>query len=134
MKSLKILFVTLFFGLVSSGPICASASNDSESKPITLTDPMHASNDNNANIPRMPAYIPLYVEYNGFLSCLTVNCKKSLGSMELVINNYTTGEYLSGTLSGEVGTQMVPISGTEGFYTITFTLQNGTQYYGEFEL
>jgi len=60
--------------------------------------------------------------------------KSSIGTVGVVVENHTTGEYLSGTLSGEVGTQMIPISGTEGFYTITFTLQNGTQYYGEFEL
>jgi len=121
-------FVAVF--LCSQVAFCDDTKKSSHDKTITLT----THDSKLSSRPRARAYIPIQAEYNGFMNSILITLTRELDNTELVIENHTTGEYLSGTLSGEVGTQMIPISGTEGFYTITFTLQNGTQYYGEFEI
>mgnify|MGYP002624820047 CR=1 FL=1 len=57
-----------------------------------------------------------------------------LGTVDVEITNHTTGDYLQGELNAVPGTQSIPISGTPGWYTITFILPDGRIYEGEFDL
>gem|GEM_PF-550079 len=88
----------------------------------------------NGKTKRTPASILISCYYESNLSSIFVTFTSELESVDVEVNNQSTGEYLSGTISGAVGTQILPISGTAGFYTIYFTLSNGAQYYGEFEI
>jgi len=124
MRHFKLFFVlTALF-------LSASVYAEQDSFPVPLCIQNHQEGHNC----RVPAQRTIECFYESTMTSIITAFKSSIGTVGVVVENHTTGEYLSGTLSGEVGTQMIPISGTEGFYTITFTLQNGTQYYGEFEL
>lgn len=83
---------------------------------------------------RAPARIPIKVSYVSFISALNITFMNTLGEVEENVTNHSTGDYLGGTLDANAGTVILPISGDEGFYTVTFILPNGTEYYGEFEL
>lgn len=83
---------------------------------------------------RAPAKIPIEAYYNSFISGIAITFLQDLGNVEMNVTNHSTGEYLEGTTTATTGTTVLPISGTEGVYTITFTLSNGTEYEGEFEL
>ncbi len=83
---------------------------------------------------RAPAKIPIEAYYDSFLNGLAITFTRDLGNIEVNVTNHTTGEYLEGTMDAAAGVTMLPISGDEGYYTITFTLSNGKVYEGEFEI
>jgi len=90
--------------------------------------------DSKTHMRRSPAVIPVEAYYDSFISGIAITFLQDLGNVEVNVTNHSTGEYLEGTMTATTGTTVLPISGTEGVYTITFTLSNGTEYEGEFEL
>lgn len=57
-----------------------------------------------------------------------------IGEVYVDIDNRTTGEHIDVLVSSDAGVQVIPCPGAKGFCTITFSLSNGRQYYGEFNL
>lgn len=57
-----------------------------------------------------------------------------LGDIYIDLMNMETGEYVSNIIDSSVGNVIIPFSGEEGYYTITFTLADGVTYIGEFEI
>ena len=70
----------------------------------------------------------------GAQTIILVTFTSGLGTVDVEITNHTTGDYLQGELNAVPGTQSIPISGTPGWYTITFILPDGRIYEGEFDL
>lgn len=99
------------------------------SVPIVLGDP---NPDNSA--PRSPALVPISASYVESLSCILVNFKYDLGEVDYELVNLSTSGTESGTIDSDSGSQIIMMSGDAGYYSITFTLSSGTQYYGEFEI
>lgn len=58
----------------------------------------------------------------------------NIGFVFIEIENLTTGEYTQTAVNSATGSAVFPISGNAGFWTITFSLSDGTMYYGEFEI
>jgi len=81
----------------------------------------------NGKFHHAPARIPMEVSYMSFASALKITYLYDLGDIEVNVTNHSTGEYLEGTMNATAGVTMLPISGAEGFYTITFTLPGGTE-------
>ena len=61
-----------------------------------------------------------------------VTVTQNLGQVEFNITNSSTGEYLDGEFNALPGSYPIPISGSPGFYTITFILPDGRSCYGTF--
>lgn len=59
---------------------------------------------------------------------------KDVGEVEISIRNLSSGEYNDYTINSKIGSIVLPISGDSGDYVITFTLQNGKQFIGEFSI
>lgn len=59
---------------------------------------------------------------------------KDVGEVEISIRNLSSGEYNDYTINSKIGSIVLPISGDFGDYVITFTLQNGKQFIGEFSI
>ena len=59
---------------------------------------------------------------------------KDVGEVEISIRNLSSGEYNDYTINSKIGSIVLPISGDSGDYVITFTLQNGKQFLGEFSI
>ena len=51
-----------------------------------------------------------------------------------MLNSRSSGEYNDYTINSKIGSIVLPISGDFGDYVITFTLQNGKQFIGEFSI
>ncbi len=83
---------------------------------------------------RVPAKIPFECRYDPGLGNVVVMFTNPIGEVYVDIDNRTTGDHIDVTVSSNMGVQMIPCPGTEGFCTITFTLSNGRQYSGEFNL
>lgn len=83
-------------------------------------------------IHRAPELIPITCTIEE--STLSVNFLDNLGYIVIEIENQATLEYSQITVNALAGPMVLPISGTSGNWTITFTLSSGVQYYGEFML
>ena len=81
-----------------------------------------------------PTLVPMSCYYSAALSSILVNYQFDLGAMVVEIENQTTGEYSQTLVNALAGPMILPISGTAGHWTITFTLSSGTVYYGEFTI
>ena len=81
-------------------------------------------------IHRSPAPITCWLE--GEELCATFF--ENLGLVTVEIENLTTSEYTLTEVNSATGSAVFPISGNAGFWTITFSLSDGTMYYGEFEI
>jgi len=71
--------------------------------------------------------------YDTDLLCIYATLSNAGALVDVRIENITTGETSAGQIPGNT-TSIIPISGTAGYWAITFTLENGDIYYGEFVL
>lgn len=130
MKKFYLILIATFF--VCSLDVSASSLFERENDRINIK--MRDKKSNQAHSHRAPAKIPIEANYNSFISGIAITFLQDLGNVEMNVTNHSTGEYLEGATTATTGTTVLPISGTEGVYTITFTLPNGTEYEGEFEI
>ncbi|MBQ9450724.1 MAG: hypothetical protein IJQ93_11570 [Bacteroidales bacterium] len=79
-----------------------------------------------------PAFVPILGIYSAVKSSVLINYLYDLGTIVIEIENQTTGEYSQSLVNALAGPMLLPISGTAGQWTITFTLPSGVVYYGEF--
>ncbi len=133
MKKAITFFAAIVMAFVSVIPSFASVQNDGgnkEDKEINI----RIGEIKIGGKHRAPACIPINVSYVSFISALSITFQHDLGEVDVNVTNHSTGEYLEGTLNASAGTTVLPVSGDDGFYTVTFVLSDGTEYYGEFEL
>lgn len=71
--------------------------------------------------------------YDTDLFCIYATLSNAGTLVDVRIENITTGETSAGQIPGNT-TSVLPISGTAGLWTLTFTLAGGDVYYGEFIL
>lgn len=84
--------------------------------------------------PHSKAFVPFEANYNAGLASVLVRFIKDVGEVEISIRNLSSGEYNDYTINSKIGSIVLPISGDSGDYVITFTLQNGKQFIGEFSI
>lgn len=84
----------------------------------------------NANAPRSLT-IEAYFDSN--LSCVSASLYAAGTYVDVYIENLDTEEQIYYQITGN-GNSIMPISGSSGYWTITFVLSNGGVYYGEFYL
>ncbi len=133
MKRAITFFAAVLMSFVSVCPSFAYTLNDADKKE-DKDIPIRIGNVRIGDKHRASARIPIKVSYVSFISALSITFMNTLGEVEVNVTNHSTGDYLSGTLDANAGTAILPISGDEGFYTVTFILPDGKEYYGEFEL
>ena len=63
---------------------------------------------------------------------VVVTVLQDLGQMEYSITNTSTGWYLDGEFNTVPGSYPIPISGSPGFYAISFILPDGRSCFGTF--
>lgn len=83
------------------------------------------------NSPHALVVVPISAEVIG--NNLSVTFTGNLGEVEYELVNLSTMEFETDQVEG-TGQVLIPFSGDSGSYTITFTLSNGVQYYGQFIL
>ena len=83
--------------------------------------------------PRVPSVVQIEAEYDEVSGSVFVYLANAGASVDVTIENLTTGESTGDTVSGS-GIAAIPISGTSGNWVITFVLLNGDIYEGEFNL
>lgn len=84
--------------------------------------------------PKSPALVPITCTLYASLSCLNVCFLSDLGTVSIDTENNSSGEASHLICNAAAGVHCIPFSGTSGIWSITFTLSDSTQYYGEFEI
>lgn len=82
-------------------------------------------------------FIPLPIEcyYAVYLKSIQTTVYDNLGEIAIEVLNATTGETFYETFNSTLTPQHVlPISGSAGFYTITYTTSGGDVYIGTYML
>lgn len=87
----------------------------------------------NPPIPRTPSIVQIGCEYDLTLHQITTYLSGVTGTTGVVWENLDTGESCGNELIGS-GVFHLPFSCSSGLWRITFTLQNGAVYSGQFEL
>lgn len=84
-------------------------------------------------IPRTPSIVQISCEYDLSFQLITAYLSGVTGTTEVVWENLDTGESFDDELIGS-GVFYLPFSCTSGLWQITFTLQSGAVYSGQFVL
>lgn len=83
---------------------------------------------------RAPANKPVTICYYAPISSVVLSFTAALGTVDILIVNSTTGEFLEGEVISSPGSFPIPISGTPGDYYVVAFLPNGKQFETEFQL
>ena len=124
----KIVLILSFLYLVAMSSW--SAEDDHQFIPIAVLDNTVVTGQTH----RAPAFIPMQAYYDGFLFSVCVQFLLSIGEVEVTITNLSTGDYVIYDVVSSAGATLLPISGEEGSYRIDFSLDNGSEYEGEFAI
>lgn len=110
-------FVTLSFGQTGSD------------QPVDFQ--IVAQDDISTPIYRTPTVIPVYGYFVASEYCLNLFFSQDLGTVDIHIENISTGERYSDSVSTDNGVQLIPIGSNSGFYVITISISGVPQYYAE---
>ena len=116
------LYLQAFQGFVYD----SFASSDDDT--IVMIPSNHSSNRH----PHNKAKIPFEVSYCSETSSLSVLFLHDIGQVDVSIMNVSSGYSYKYVINGNAGFAFLPIYGDSGYYTITFTFEDGRQYVGEF--
>lgn len=71
--------------------------------------------------------------YYGMLSAVYTSITSNLGEVEVIVTNCTSGEIWEDTFDSSTTSQhILQISGTSGFYEVTYLSDSGNLYEGSF--
>ena len=71
--------------------------------------------------------------YYGMLSAVYTSVTFDLGEIDVTVTNCSTGEFWEDTFDSSISSQhLLQISGTSGFYEVTYTTSCGNLYQGSF--
>ena len=102
-----------------------------EDPPQEITGEIAIKKLDKSNLFRSPS--DFYVFYDGRLSAIFTTITSDLGQVEIMVTNLSTGEAWSDTFdSGAFMQNIMPISGTPGYYEIEYITESGDVYAGEF--
>lgn len=129
MKQLKIALFLLF--LSSTTSLEANALFDEPDSTVIIGG-TPIGNGTGGN--RAPSRQPVTICYCAPISSVVLSFSVTLGTVDVLIVNSTTGEFLEGEIISSPGSFPIPISGTPGYYYAVATLPNGKQHKTEFQL
>ena len=128
---MKHLFISLLFAVVA---VASANAETTFSAPIDTIDFIGGGSGwggaRSLSINELRAYVVSF----GDNVYVVVTVLQDLGQMEYSITNTSTGWYIDDEFNAVPGSYPIPISGSPGFYTISFILPDGRSCNGTFEL
>ena len=119
----------MFSGIASPFLRGQTPPDDPDQIPIIID----TKDDHPSGIPKSPSTVNLQAYYDCTSSDIVVSAQNAGASISVCVENLVSGESSQHTISGN-GVSYLPISGTPGYWILTFTLQGGTEYNGQFTL
>lgn len=135
----KIIFLAISCALyaatcLATGLPSPEAGNESVSISTSdgyLIDLRPVGGGGGTDVPRSPALIPVQARLFG--TYIIINFIVDLGETGVTLVNEDTGETVYDTLPGN-GPALLTFSGDSGSYILTFTLESGVEFVGNFSL
>lgn len=122
----------IFFLLALLLPFFASRVDAEDEKVVIPFDVQKVVNDRNN---RSLIQNTITACYYGMFEGILTNVSSNLGQIEVVVTNETTGEMWHFLFDSTSYRQdLLRISGTPGFYCVTYTTDRGEKYQGTFNL
>lgn len=128
MNKIRFCLIALVVALF---PCLAISAPDGDPTEIIITE---GGKDMGGSGYHAPALIPITAAYYAALSSLVLDFRFDLGPVTVSLENQTTGGTSQSVINALQGSQLLPISGDVGLYEITFTLSDGHEYIGTFEI
>lgn len=126
-KRIILLFLAVFLPL---SVFTLNADEKKQKREIPL-NPVKQTHDNNRSLTQYP----IECCYMGMMNLIQTTFSTNLGDVALEVINTNTGEINFDTFNSAINPQaFLSISGTPGFYTITYTTQSGDIYEGTLTL
>lgn len=114
--------LTLLCAISSALSLFATTINDDDK---TIPVPIIREGTKKGGILRSPEQVPLSVFLIKDMSVLNIQFQRNVGELYIDLENKSTGGYVSDIIDSRIGNVIIPFSGEEGYYTITFTLADG---------
>lgn len=127
-KTLVLLSTIFMMGMIS--PFIVTADDEDEEE-IEVKE--NTGGDGNGEGPR-GLDVPIVAAYNESAHLVSVSFLSNLGIVDIEIENEDAGVSSSYQVNSAISHQTFIISGAAGLWTITFTLSDGTEYLGEWEI
>lgn len=127
MKKTVLFWIVMSLALPTT--VIASSINGSKGDPINV--PIQKHDDEPDDRPRTLSIFS--VELDTDLNTLSVTTLYNVGYVDVLIENFTTGEYAEYSFYS-ASTACFPISGNSGSWQITLILDSDEVYFGMFEL
>lgn len=118
-----------FLLLLSAFPCAHAAEDADEIIPIVQTRPSMPTE----TYPKAPAFIPIEAEFSRDSQSIEIFYRYDVGVVEVSLSELSSGDIVSFSHQG-IGTVILPAVLASGRYLITFTLPDGREYQGEFEI
>jgi len=130
----KFLLFILLVCFTSYGFVC-SASTNSQGMPKEDDEGiiLRKHEGQPSGGPRQPSSTSIVAYYSSDLLSVCASLYNAGDVVEVEFYNYTTGTSLDYEIPGS-GPSVMPIGGTSGLWSVTFSLSNGDVYEGEFNL
>lgn len=129
MKTKSILFLMVVFL-----PLSTLLMKADEPKPITAHIPL-SSQQNVSKENRDITLSSIECSYFSDVEIIQTNISDYLGEITIEVLNTTTGEYFYDSFDSAFTQQhILNITGSSGFYTITYSTESGETYLGTLEL
>ena len=109
--------------------ICLYSKEAKEVTPVPLRHVLSGA----VNNPESPRSLIIEAYYDSDLLCVNASLNGAGTLVDVYIENQDTEEQYNYQIPG-TGNSVLPISGTSGYWTITFILSNGDEYVGYFIL
>ena len=98
--------------------------------------PIHVLDDTvvTSHTHRNPDYVPMQAYYDAFTASVCVTFLENIGNVDILIENAISGDYEEYHVDSSLGATFLPVNGTESLYRILFSVSNGVEYEGLFEI
>lgn len=129
-KILTMALMLCLSGIVSPLLKSQTPPDDSEEIPIVI---QNQEETHPSETPKAPSSVRLQAYYDCASSEIVVSARNAGTNISVSVENLVSGESSLFSISGNSVSYM-PISGTSGYWLLTFTLENGSVYIGQFTL
>ncbi|MBQ6911235.1 MAG: hypothetical protein IJQ35_03600 [Bacteroidales bacterium] len=132
MKKILTMVLVLCLSSITSPFLRGQTPPDDPEETIIIIEKKSEEN-NPPSGPKAPSAIRLQAYYDCASSEIVVSARNAGTNISVSVENLVSGESSLFSISGNSVSYM-PISGTSGYWLLTFTLENGSVYIGQFTL
>ena len=125
----------LFLILAVLLPLSAFNMNADENEPLPPVKEIPLKQGNETKINRSLDSLPIEACYYRMMSCIQTIVTENIGDVNVTVTNCSTGDVWYESFDSSLQPQIIlPISGTPGYYLVTYITESSDIYEGTFTI